>query len=280
MLTFEHPGAQGETIHGYLHTPEEGDLLPVVLLAHGFKGFADYGFLPMVADRLAEAGFAVVRFNFSHSGVSNAEGRFDRPDLFEKDTFANQVADVLALIEAIRDDKLPAMGRLDAGRIGMVGHSRGGVTAVLATGSTDVLKAVVTLGSPDCTLHDQHLKTQLRALGRVSSPSARTGQQLFIGRAIVDDIDGAGERYDLRKLLSHFAGALMAVHCENDQTVNVRSAETLTSAHAAGPTELVILPKGSHTFDFEHGQSGTTATLEVVIEKVLAFLNEHLKQPK
>ena len=67
---FEIDGAAGELVRGYVHLPPGAEAAPVVLLAHGFKGFADYGFLPLTAERLAAAGFVAVRYSFSHCGIT------------------------------------------------------------------------------------------------------------------------------------------------------------------------------------------------------------------
>jgi len=274
--SFELPGAAGETIRGYVHTPVGQGRLPVVLLAHGFKGFADYGFLPLLADRMAAAGFAVVRFNFSHCGITEDPATFDRPDLFERDTYGNQIDDTLALVAAIHDGALPMAARMDGERVGMVGHSRGGVTAILATGATDALRVVVTLAAPDCPLHDGQMRALILAQGRVASPSGRTGEMLYVGRPFIEDIDAAGDRYDLLKLLASFPRPFMAAHGQADETVSFQAAERLAAAHTTGPTERVIVPGAGHTFDFKHGQSGSTPALDAVAAKVIAFLAEHL----
>ena len=48
---------------------------PAVVIVHGFKGFKDWGFFPLVAQRLAAAGHAAVSFNFTGSGVTRHDGR-------------------------------------------------------------------------------------------------------------------------------------------------------------------------------------------------------------
>jgi dienelactone hydrolase len=271
LIPFNLTGSQQQPIRGYLHLPPQEERAAVVLLAHGFKGWSGYGFLPRMAEALAQAGLAVLRFSFSHCGITGDGSTFDRPDLFERDTFADQIADTLALITALRDGKLPAADRLDAAQLGMVGHSRGGVTAILTSGQTDALKAIVTLAAPQRTLHDPHVRDQIRAMGRLPVVSSRTGQQLYMGRSILDDIEAAGDRYDLHQLLARYRGAYLAIHCEGDDTVGVEAARNLATWHTAGPTELLILPGGGHTFDFRHGQSGTTELLEAVTARVAAF---------
>ncbi len=275
---FALPGARGLPIRGYVHPPAGAAPAPVVLLAHGFKGFADYGFLPLLAGRLAESGTAVVRFSFSHCGITGEGGaeNFDRPDLFERDTFGRQIDDTAALIGAIRDGALPGGDRLDRERIGMIGHSRGGVTAILATGATDALKVLVTLATPSECLHDHALRDRILADGRAPSPSGRTGEMLYVGREFIDDLDAAGERYDLLKLLATYPRPYLAVHGRADETVDYRAAERLAAAHATGPTALRIVPAAGHTFEFRHGQDGSTEAFDDVSAAVVAFVRTHL----
>ncbi|MFW6145892.1 MAG: alpha/beta hydrolase family protein [Planctomycetota bacterium] len=277
---FDLPGAADQTIRGDVHLPAGGDPAPVVLLAHGFKGFADYGFLPLLGMRLVHSGTAVVRFSFSHCGIAGGEGgdaeNFDRPDLFEHDTFGRQIEDTLALIAAIRHGTLPGGERLDGERIGMIGHSRGGVTAILTTGATDALKILVTLATPCECLHDRALREKVLAEGRAPSPSGRTGEMLYVGRDFIDDLDCAGERYDLLKLLAGYPRPFLAVHGQADETVDYHAAERLAAAHAHGPTELVIVPDAGHTFEFRHGQDGSTDAFDRVSAAVIAFVKQHL----
>jgi len=273
---FELDGAAGETIRGYVHLPAAAGPAAVVLLAHGFKGFADYGFLPLLAERIADTGRAVVRFSFSHCGITDETATFDRPDLFERDTFGNQIDDTLALIAATAAGRLPGADRLDGDRIGMVGHSRGGVTAVLATGATDAIRVVVTLSAPDRPLHDGQMRAQILAEGRIASPSGRTGEMLYVGRAFIEDLDAAGDRYDMVKLLGEFDRPFMAAHGQADETVDYHAAERLAAAHIHGPTRLTIVPAAGHTFDFKHGQAGSTEALDAVSAEVTAFLAKYL----
>ena len=117
------PGADGEAIIGNAHLPD-GDPAGVVLLAHGFKGYKDYGMFPRIAQTLAEAGFLAHRFNFSHSGMTDAIKTFERPELFEKDTWNKQVFDWRQVDSAIRSGTLAGQGLPCV----IFGHSRGGAT--------------------------------------------------------------------------------------------------------------------------------------------------------
>ena len=43
---------------------------PLVIYAHGFNGFKDWGNFDLIATRFAEAGFCFLKFNFSHNGTT------------------------------------------------------------------------------------------------------------------------------------------------------------------------------------------------------------------
>ena len=86
-------GSDGEPIRGDVHAASIAPPRGVFLIAHGFKGYKDYGMFPVLAREFAAAGFIAHRFNFSHSGMTNNIATFERPDLFEKDTWNRQVYD-------------------------------------------------------------------------------------------------------------------------------------------------------------------------------------------
>ena len=48
--------------------PKKREKAEIVLFAHGFKGFKDWGHFPLIQRYLANNGFIVVAFNFSHNG--------------------------------------------------------------------------------------------------------------------------------------------------------------------------------------------------------------------
>jgi fermentation-respiration switch protein FrsA (DUF1100 family) len=100
---------------------------------------------------------------------------------------------------------------------------------------------------------------------------------LYVGRPFIDDLQAAGDRYDLLKLLARFHRPYMAVHGQGDETVACEAAEHLAGSHTTGPTELMIVPGAGHTFDFKHGQSGSTPALDAATVAVVAFLAEHLR---
>src|SRR5438034_10700543 len=95
MTSFTIDSSEGLPIRGDFDVPSEPRALVVV--AHGFKGFKDWGFFPWVAEFLCKRGFVVCRFNMSRSGIGENREAFDRLDLFADDTYSIQIADLVTV---------------------------------------------------------------------------------------------------------------------------------------------------------------------------------------
>ena len=62
--------SHGEELAAYLYRPSDGDdPVPCVVMAHGFSATRDDG-LPDYAEAFADAGFAVLLFDYRHFGAS------------------------------------------------------------------------------------------------------------------------------------------------------------------------------------------------------------------
>ena len=98
--------------------PEE-DQCPMVILMHGIFSSKDYNPMPALAKGLAQEGIASIRFDFDGHGKS--EGRMQ--DM----TIEKELADARAVWEYVK-----ALPYVD--RIGLLGHSQGGVIASMTAG--------------------------------------------------------------------------------------------------------------------------------------------------
>jgi uncharacterized protein len=89
---FRLPGSP--SLAGLLDLPATTAPAPVVVLCHGFKGFAEWGFFPALAALLAERGLAVVRFNSRGSGMRLGEDRVGDLEAFRRHTLTSELADL------------------------------------------------------------------------------------------------------------------------------------------------------------------------------------------
>lgn len=264
-------------IRGNVHLPADdpGGKLPVALVMHGFKGYKDYGFFPYLTQGLADAGLAAIRFNFSHCGIDDDCSTFGRPDLFERDSWGKQLFDVQVVIGAL--EALPHAERMDVGKVAILGHSRGGVVALLTGGTDARVGAVVSLSAPSSAEMPEDQKRTIREQGFLVSVSSRTGQELHIGRAWVADLDAHAEKRDVMRVVSRMKAALMVVHGTEDDSVPVACAHAIAAAYR-GKAETLILDGAGHTFNCTNPMSEPSPAIEQLVAAVSAFLCKRLKR--
>ena len=248
---------------------------PVVVCVHGFKGFKDWGFWPEVTRRLVGAEFAVVRFNFSHSGIGEDLQTFSEPDLFETGTYTREVQDlgqVLGSIEKARIGGAP----LDPGRIALLAHSRGSVSAwALAAAGGSSLRSV-TLWNPVASVlwWDERARERWRRTGAWEVVNTRTGQTFRMRTSLLDDAEQNAERLDPVRNASRSAIPLLVVVATEDESVPPEAGRSLARAAPAGVAALRELPQTGHTFGAVHPPSGASPALEAAIDATI----EHLRR--
>src|SRR5438046_491435 len=115
------------------HNPEG-----TVVICHGFKGFAHWGFFPHLARELRNAGLNAITFDFSGSGIGADRENVTEEKKFTENTFSAELADLERVIVAMR------AGGWITGKYGLFGHSRGGGIAILRAGSNADVGALVT----------------------------------------------------------------------------------------------------------------------------------------
>jgi hypothetical protein len=250
---------------------------PLVIFAHGFKGFKDWGGFPFMMERFAEAGFVAVSFDFSHNGTSHQTPQdFTRLDLFSENTHSKELEDLGTVIDHFytNADKY----NIDKNRIALIGHSRGGAAVILKAASDRRIKALVTLASvADVNRYTEKQRELWRKNGYIDIPNARTNQLMRMNVSFLDDIESYTEKLDIKKAVSKLNIPWLIIHGKEDLAVKVSDAEALYSSADNQRTELVIIGGTGHTFGVEHPFKGTTKAFDKVIKNSVSFLNEHLK---
>jgi dienelactone hydrolase len=213
------------TLRGLLHRPTGEGRAPVVVLLHGYTGqhVEDHRLFVQMARRLAEAGFAVLRFDFYGSGDSDGD--------FEEFTVHTEVADCAAAL-----DWLTRQPGIDTNRIAILGLSLGGCVTALLAGQDPRVKAVVFWNA--VALPNQHfndIATEGPFTGVVGG--LRVGPN-FLPTFTALDIAGTLRRY---------AGPGLVIQATADEAVTQTEAETLHAALAARGT-LRQIEGADHTF--------------------------------
>ncbi len=291
------PGAVGfsQPLRGYVHALPNPEPLPCVVIAHGFKGFMGWGMFPWLADQLALAGFAAVRFDFSHNGADE-NGDFSRLDLFAKNTLGKEQDDLDALLDAIGAGAAPFGGVCRPERIGLVGHSRGGGGAILCAARRSDVTAVVGLAAiARASRFPANMRRRAEEQGFVEIPNARTGQMMPVGAEYFRD---AATR-DIPAAATVMTQPLLLIHGTSDASVPIEEArqlkdaadgrpkgsdpsESVVSLESVDPSEpvssvqLLELEGAGHTFGAVHPWAGPTDDLEEIAVRLPTFFGHQL----
>src|SRR5262245_51833982 len=230
---FRLAGADGGPLRGDIRTA--GDDRPVVVMCHGFKGFKDWGFFPVIADHLARAGFSAVSFNFSGSGLGEDGERFSERERFGRATYSGCLRDLALVLDAVSDG---ALG-LRSAATGVMGHSMGGGVAVLQTARDPRISALVTwaatarfgrLWRPDQV-------PEWRRTGILDVVNQRTGEILPLYTDILDDLERNAAVLDVGRAAAEVRAPWLIAHGATDEAVPLDDARAL---HSANPRSEVL----------------------------------------
>jgi fermentation-respiration switch protein FrsA (DUF1100 family) len=161
----------GQRCRGWLLSPRNsvGEMpAPCIVMAHGLGGTRDARLLPY-AERFAQAGFAVLVFDYRHFGASDGEPR-------QLVSIPGQLADWRAAVAFARN-----CDGIDAGRIGLWGTSFSGGHVVVVAAGDEAIRCV----TAQCPMMDG------KAASRYGLRSGGLRQNLKLSAVALGDFVGS-----------------------------------------------------------------------------------------
>jgi uncharacterized protein len=246
---------------------------PAIVVVHGFKGFKDWGLWPSLAERLSRAGFSAVTLNLSGSGVDDT-GEFVFPERFGHNTFSAELQDLRRVADALTAGEL---GVAPPTTLGLLGHSRGGGTAILFASADPRVAALVTWAAISTVERwPAAERAAWRAAGVHEVKNLRTGQVLPQYTDVLDDIERNADALDIEAAAGRMTAPWLIVHGENDEAVALLEGQRLAAAAPPG-TRFLPIEGAGHTFGAAHPWRGATPELERAMEASLAFFSAELR---
>ncbi|HET6349590.1 MAG TPA: alpha/beta hydrolase [Candidatus Krumholzibacteria bacterium] len=257
----------------------DGPVKNVVVLSHGFKGHRRWGFIPLVAARLAADGFGALAIDFSHNGrvpedgsLTTGSAQVISPALFRANTLARELDDLETVLRWIRD---PERGQKMLGlhadvAIGLWGHSRGGVVSILTALEDESVRALV---SWSASAHPDHYtdrqKKKWRENGELAFKDFNGGAPLSMDVALLDDLEQHHDDYAAAERAQDLTIPHLIVHGEHDPTVPVKESYRYYDTPTIHADKKLLRLLTGHTYGYDDGfiasealENATKATVE------------------
>lgn len=216
-----------QTLSARLELPVDQKAHNIALFAHCFTCNKDLAVVRNLSRALTQAGFGVMRFDFTGLGRSGGE--------FSDTSFANNIQDIID-VAAYLDEHYVAPTL-------MIGHSLGGAAAIVAGNQLASIKAVATIGAPASVGHVAHLFEQhLEEIKESGTAEVKIGgRSVKIGQEFIDDL----ESRDLIKITKTLKKPILIAHSPQDTVVGVENASALYQA-AFHPKSFLSLDGADH----------------------------------
>lgn len=228
MQVYQELKTSNGTLRGFLHTPDNADKYPLVIMFHGFtghKGESHFLFVQL-ARFLCANNVASLRFDFLGSGDSDND--------FSYMTFSNEVNEALAILDYAKT--LPNITDII-----ILGLSMGGAVAtqVAKARPNDINKLV--LWAPAGNMNQIILAQQKNQVPQLPNGNYILGG-LEISPAFVEDI----VKQDLFTGVDVFTNPVLIQHDRNDQAVKLSVSEKYESLYPN--CKLIVYDGSDHTF--------------------------------
>lgn len=258
-----------------LYLVNQSNNKPLVIFAHGYKGFKDWGSWDLVAQTFAEAGFDFLKFNFSHNG-GTVEDPIDFPDLkaFSENTYSRELEDIEAITQLALSGIEVDGEKKSWDKLALIGHSRGGGIAVIHAERSNNVSYVASWASvADYGERFGFDMEKWKRTGVTTVRNGRTNQDMPHKYSFYEDYVENGEQLSIEKAARKIDIPWLIAHGENDEAVDLENAQRLAKWNENA--KLITIPNGTHTFGASHPQKDDKMpdALSVLVAKTIEFFN-------
>ena len=256
--------------------PETKHQLPLVIFAHGYKGYKDWGAWDLMAKKFAEAGFFFVKFNFSHNGTTVEQPKdFADLEAFGNNNFSKEMSDYDEVLNHFYHHP-----KVDEEKITLIGHSRGGGITVIKAFEDARVKILISLAGVSNFKYrfpTQDRFESWKNQGVMYSENKRTHQQMPHYFQFYEDFEKNENRFDIQYAAQHLEKPFLIVQGTNDEAVRDKEATLLNEW--CKTSELVLLESANHTFGAKEPwtENELPQDLKKATSSMIRFINVHFQ---
>ncbi|MFM2048397.1 MAG: hypothetical protein RI955_945 [Bacteroidota bacterium] len=248
---------------------------PVIVFCHGFKGFKDWGTFNLIANWFAQNGFVFAKFNFSHNGTTLSNPTdFIAVEDFGNNNFLFELNETKSVIDFMLQYQFTEF-KIDKNNICIIGHSRGGGTAILAGAQHQAIKKIIAWAPVHEFLKywsDAELQ-KIKTEGVLWIENARTKQRLPMYYQYWENYEQHIHQLHIPTFVKQLTKPLLVLHGKADETLNFNHSEEIKSWNP-NQVSLELFETMNHTFGGKHPwlQNYLPDDTMKILESSLAFL--------
>ena len=226
---------------------------PIVIFAHGYKGFKDWGCWNLVAEQFATNNFFFVKFNFSHNG-GTAKQPIDFPDLeaFGNNNYTIELDDLQSVIDWVLKNE-DFRDEVDKSNITLIGHSRGGGISILKAREEKRVTRLITwaavsnFGDRSATIRELE---DWKNNGVKYVLNGRTKQQMPHYFQFYENYKSNKTRLNIELAVKNLEIPFLIIHGTNDTSISFDEAKLLHDWNLK--SEISDIKDANHTFGGKH----------------------------
>lgn len=256
---------------------------PVVIFAHGYKGFKDWGCWHLVAEQFAKHNICFIKFNFAFNGTTPENlQEFSDLEAFGENNYTKELDDLETMINLVIQSETKHLKSLhdyiDLDNITLIGHSRGGgIVSIKASENNNVHKlvtwaAISNFGNRSATIGD--LDTW-KSNGVKYILNGRTKQQMPHYIQFYYDYMDNQERLDIERAVTQLNKPFLIIHGDKDPAIHYKEAELLHQWNTN--SKLLTIKNANHVFGSSHPWTSDQLPqhLQEVVDETINFIKSN-----
>ena len=232
----------------------------IVIFCHGFKGFKDWGCWNLVANYFVNNGLNFLKFNFSQNGTTlDNVNQISDFKSFRNNNYSIELQDLIRVINHIKSPK----SLVKCNDLYLIGHSRGGGIACLATQNHPEIAKLVTWASVADFKERFPAKNELLKWKKEETRyiiNSRTGEKYPQDYQFYQDFIKNENSLNISKALMKYNGELLVCYGIFDQVIPKRDAFNMVNF---SKNAEIISFRTNHTFGSKHPWDNTTLPLSL-----------------